>query len=212
MYNNMKNKKLILSLCGLAIISIACIALFSLKKAEKGQFKVRTFENEYSYGIKEAAMWLYERRMDPATGEIDWDAFNTAAKEVVKLRKYAEKDATVDAITWTEMGPNNIGGRTRALMIDKNQSNVVYAGGVAGGLFKTKNNGTVWSRLNLYTINGTDTSANSNMAISCLAQDPNGYVYVGTGEGLVNGGISSSNINLFTVGMSGDGVYCANQN
>lgn len=212
MYNNMKNKKLLFSLCSVALVSLVCIALFSAKKDKKGDFKLRTFDNEYSYGIKEAARWLYERRMDPATGEINWEAFNTAAKDVIKLRKYAEKDAVTDAITWTEMGPNNIGGRTRALMIDKDYSNVIYAGGVAGGLFKTKSSGTVWSRLNLYTINGSDTSANNNMAISCLAQDPNGYIYVGTGEGLVNGGISSSNINLHTVGMSGDGIYYANHN
>ena len=43
--------------------------------------------------------------------------------------------------SWVERGPNNIGGRTRALMIDPNDpsGNTLWAGSVAGGLWKTEN-------------------------------------------------------------------------
>src|SRR5262249_58179866 len=35
---------------------------------------------------------------------------------------------------WTPLGPGNIGGRTRALVIDPSSPSTMYAGGVAGGV------------------------------------------------------------------------------
>ncbi|MFN3939275.1 MAG: WD40/YVTN/BNR-like repeat-containing protein, partial [Chitinophagales bacterium] len=42
-------------------------------------------------------------------------------------------------IVWSERGPNNIGGRTRALMVDPNDptGNTIWAGSASGGLWKT---------------------------------------------------------------------------
>lgn len=47
----------------------------------------------------------------------------------------------VAALGWQERGPNNVGGRTRAILVDKNDAtgNTVFAGSVGGGLFKTTN-------------------------------------------------------------------------
>src|SRR6185503_2195395 len=41
--------------------------------------------------------------------------------------------------SWTPLGPGNVGGRTRALVIDPSDPDVLYAGGVAGGVWKTTN-------------------------------------------------------------------------
>src|SRR5262245_48017176 len=46
---------------------------------------------------------------------------------------------------WTQLGPGNIGGRTRALMIHPTSPNIMYAGGVAGGVWKTTNSGQSWT-------------------------------------------------------------------
>ena len=35
---------------------------------------------------------------------------------------------------WTAIGPGNIGGRTRSMVIDPNNTSRLYAGGVAGGV------------------------------------------------------------------------------
>jgi hypothetical protein len=82
--------------------------------------------------------------------------------------------------TWSPLGPGNIGGRTRALLIDPTNASVMYAAGVAGGVWKTTNGGSSWSAL-------TDTL--SNIAVSSLAMDPNNpnVIYAGTGEGFLNG-------------------------
>ena len=39
---------------------------------------------------------------------------------------------------WIQRGPYNVGGRTKAMMFDPNDSTIetVFAGGVSGGLFK----------------------------------------------------------------------------
>lgn len=79
-----------------------------------------------------------------------------------------------------ERGPNNVGGRTRALMWDPNDvtQTKVWAGGVTGGL---------WYNDDIYDnqepwVNVDDFWA--NIAITCIASDPNNsnIFYVGTGE------------------------------
>lgn len=79
---------------------------------------------------------------------------------------------------WTERGPNNTGGRTRALVWDPYTSNKVWAGGVTGGLWY---NSDITNASNSWTqVSGLW----SNLAVTCIAFDPvnAGTIYVGTGE------------------------------
>ena len=48
-------------------------------------------------------------------------------------------------LAWTERGPNNVGGRTRAFAIDVSNPSVLVAGGVAGGMWKSSDDGASWS-------------------------------------------------------------------
>lgn len=81
--------------------------------------------------------------------------------------------------TWQSIGPGNVGGRTRALVIDPVNPDVMYAAGVAGGIWKTTNAGNAWSPLNDFL---------ANIAVTCLAMDPSNpnTIYAGTGEGFFN--------------------------
>tara|TARA_R110001592_G_scaffold234658_2_gene492307 strand:- start:32540 stop:37297 length:4758 start_codon:yes stop_codon:yes gene_type:complete len=85
------------------------------------------------------------------------------------------------ASPWTERGPDNVGGRTRAIMWDPNASsgNKVWAGGVTGGLWYN-NNITSGTSAWVSVSNQWD-----NLAITAIAYDPNNsqIFYVGTGEG-----------------------------
>ncbi|HKG97744.1 MAG TPA: hypothetical protein VKA97_08015, partial [Pyrinomonadaceae bacterium] len=83
--------------------------------------------------------------------------------------------------TWQSLGPGNVGGRTRALVIDPVNPDVMYAAGVAGGVWKTTNGGTSWLPLNDFL---------ANIAVTCMAFDPSnpGTIYAGTGEGYFNVG------------------------
>ncbi|MEE8169066.1 MAG: hypothetical protein V3T70_00830, partial [Phycisphaerae bacterium] len=81
---------------------------------------------------------------------------------------------------WTTLGPGNIGGRTRALAIDPQNPSVLYAGGVAGGIWKSTDAGASWSPLD---------DAMLNLAITTIVINPlnTNILYAGTGEGFRNG-------------------------
>ncbi|MGD1846656.1 MAG: T9SS type A sorting domain-containing protein [Salibacteraceae bacterium] len=87
-----------------------------------------------------------------------------------------------------EVGPYEVGGRTRALLIDASNSNRYFAGGISGGLWRSNNAGVSWTPLN---------DQASNLAVSCIVQDPfnSNVIYYGTGEGSGN-----------SAGFAGEGV------
>ena len=85
---------------------------------------------------------------------------------------------------WRSRGPNNVGGRTRAIMIDAGDPNRnrIWVGSVSGGVWRTEDITQAdpqWRKLTLEV---------DNLAIGCIAQDPTNLdvIYVGTGEGFPN--------------------------
>ncbi|MBI3950140.1 MAG: hypothetical protein HY314_06770 [Acidobacteria bacterium] len=97
--------------------------------------------------------------------------------------------------TWEPLGPGNIGGRTRALLIDPVNPDIMYAAGVAGGVWKTTDGGGLWAPL-------ADLMA--NLAVSSMAMSPadSNIIYAGTGEGYFNGG-SVRGAGVFKTGDGG---------
>ncbi len=88
-----------------------------------------------------------------------------------------EADAPGGITAWDWLGPGNIGGRTRALAIDPTNPLVMYAGGVAGGVWKSVDAGANW--------NTTD-DLMLNLAVTTIVIDPvdSDVIYAGTGEGI----------------------------
>jgi len=99
---------------------------------------------------------------------------------------------------WISLGPNNVSGRSRAIIFDRFNNNIMYSGGVAGGLFISVNDGKNWQEIQLG-------DGQQNLAITAIAQDNNGVIYVGTGEG--NYKTTGFGINNGKIGMLGGGVY-----
>ena len=66
-------------------------------------------------------------------------------------------------LSWFEIGPSDVGGRTRALAMDLNDPDRMIAGGVSGGLWESTNGGASWSPLNL---------AGGNLSVTYVVQDP----------------------------------------
>src|SRR5690349_3034839 len=87
-------------------------------------------------------------------------------------------DATTKAPfgRWQFLGPGNFGGRTRALLIDPADPNLMYAAGVSGGIWKSRNGGARWEPV------GDDLM---NIAVNAMVLDPTdrNVLYAGTGEG-----------------------------
>ena len=127
--------------------------------------------------------WEIQKMMrgDIETGEMNEAGLNELREDVIRL---ASQQASNDRSTehyWNEMGPDNIGGRTRAIVAvipeDGSEETVLYAGSVSGGLWKSDNGGNDWNQMF-----GLD-----NTVIGSLAVTGNGDLYVGSGS-LFEGG------------------------
>ena len=121
--------------------------------------------------------------MDPVTHTIPIEQLFEANRRATAYKRGQGGPLVTEA--WEERGPNNVGGRTRAIMFDPNDENSakVWAGGVGGGLWFTEDITDVsaeWSNVNDFW---------ANIAVSAIAYDPTDtqVLYVGTGEGWFNG-------------------------
>ena len=88
---------------------------------------------------------------------------------------------------WTSIGPRNIGGRTRSIIIDPTNSNTMWLGAVGGGVWKTTDDGTSWS---------ATTDFLATLAVNCMAIDPTNskVLYAGIGEPYQHDGIRGNGI------------------
>lgn len=104
---------------------------------------------------------------------------NYQINELNKARAARKSPGT--QLPWVQRGPGNVGGRTRAILVDAGDTsnNTWFAGSVAGGVWKTTDAGLNWRPV---------TDNMPNLAISSLAQSPANpdVIYAGTGEGFGN--------------------------
>lgn len=139
-----------------------------------------------------AMMQEFLRTMDPALLRPTPEVLNEKNTQMALVRDYGvdasgDNDLLATSISqseWTERGPNNIGGRTRALLFDPNDptKKKVWAGSVSGGLWFNDDITTPtspWQKVNDFW---------DNLAVTCIAADPTNpqVMYVGTGEGWFN--------------------------
>jgi len=187
----MKIKKYLFSFSAL-ILALVVVFTITYDNKKEQKYTPGTYDmQKSSQGIKGAMKWMAKIKNDPLTGE-----FNAVA--YLKARKQAELISNTQGkalgLTWLEMGPDNVGGRTRALLVDQNTPSTVYAGGVGGGLWYTTTGGTSWLRVSSIT---------ENLSICCIAQAADGDIYVGTGEGFT----SMGGQHFYTPGILGTGIY-----
>ena len=113
------------------------------------------------------------------------------------LRKSNAANARqIGEITWHMAGPNDLGGRTRALAFDQANPNTILAGGVSGGMWKSIDGGNTWE---------LKTDPNQNMSVTSVAQDPTNADrwYYATGE--FNG--NSASDRGYRASYHGTGIY-----
>lgn len=135
--------------------------------------------------LEQKAREEFLKTYDPALGYVPTDRLLEGENRAAEIMKSIgiNSPSNMSAVTWTERGPNNIGGRTRGFIFDANDAtgNTALAGGVGGGLWRTTNfkTASTWTQI---------ASINQNLAVTCIAQDPQtlGTMYAGTGEGAGN--------------------------
>ncbi|TMM30528.1 T9SS type A sorting domain-containing protein [Polaribacter aestuariivivens] len=126
------------------------------------------------------------RTMDPKTKSIPRKRFFEALDYVKRYNKNKPKGQRKEGedFSWVSRGPNNVAGRTRALMFDPNDptDKKVFAGGVGGGIWVNNDitdENVSWSQL---------AADMSNFAVTAMDYDPvvTTTMYAGTGEGYGN--------------------------
>ncbi|GAB4376822.1 MAG: hypothetical protein Kow0075_04410 [Salibacteraceae bacterium] len=112
--------------------------------------------------------------VDTRTGTI-----NPAARSEVfqQIKARASRGEPI-GMRWKSNGPDNIGGRTRAIIELYKKPDTLLAGGVTGGLFVSYNAGATWQPHTQFQ--NLDTSSS---IISAICEDTlNGIIYVGSGS------------------------------
>lgn len=144
----------------------------------------------------EAMRWYLQKRLPEGEKELPVDRyftaldqirnmpqFSTASGQMMPSQAEAAKNTAnmpeLQPFIWEDLGPGNVGGRTRGLVIDPTNPNIMYSGGVAGGIWKSIDAGASWSPLDDFM---------ANIAVNSLAMDPDNssILYAGTGEGFFN--------------------------
>lgn len=187
----------------LFFLSFICVGVFLfLNRNESKDSKENEERKDKSYSIgdednpQERLEWEFKKLRDPVTNKIP---DNIRQKELQFAAGLPKRDGDApNALVWNERGPNNVGGRTRALLGDINDTNIVIAGGVSGGIWRSTNSGINWVERT------TNTQLHN---ASCIVQDKRAANtnkwYIGTGEadGNTAGQFGSP------MAFAGDGIF-----
>lgn len=150
--------------------------------------------------------WMMQR--DPATNTISptaWSrAVNFATTQSAKQNTGASSIASQD---WQSYGPINVGGRTRSVVWDRRNPQVMMAGGVSGGLWRSVDGGQSWAM----------TSRPEQMPpVTSIIQHPDPAQsdtwFFATGEGFGSAGHGPGGANNISPRHPGNGIYKSTDN
>ncbi|MBL1213009.1 MAG: T9SS type A sorting domain-containing protein [Ignavibacteriae bacterium] len=188
-----------------ALVLTSSLLYFGSEDVDTQWNKIRSSSSpKASIEMKKArGEYFFNLLKDPATNKMPE---NIRARELEFARLLSKGNSSINksnssALNWKEAGPNDVGGRTRAIGVDVSNSNNVIVGGVAGGIWKSTDNSASW------TMKSTLTTV---LSVTSIAQDPrpgftNNWYYT-SGE---RQGSGSAN---FTAMFGGDGIYKSTDN
>lgn len=177
------------SFSAFAVLSVFCFFLVAYSRIEIIDFNKHgvAFDTKSKVPRKDRMDLAWEQEFeltkDPLLNEVPkerllkaWQYQQSLLQQHSGLGK-----AAIPGVSWVERGPNNCGGRTRTLLIDRNDPSrkTVWAGAVAGGLWKTTD-------ITQATPNWVPfDDFFQNLAITHIDQAPNNglIMYFCTGEG-----------------------------
>ncbi|MGW8122386.1 FlgD immunoglobulin-like domain containing protein [Roseivirga echinicomitans] len=158
--------------------------------------------------VQQRSEYLHQMLANPFTDEIpvnmrdmesDFVREFVRKADLIRMRMAASGTKAINmptALNWSSLGPNNIGGRTRAVAIDVKNENIILAAGVSGGVWRTVNGGQSWTKT---------TDPEELHSVTCIVQDirpgKENIWYYGTGE-LVGNSTRSPG-----APFRGDGIY-----
>ncbi len=167
------------ALFGSAIALTLAAAAVLINRNQSAFYEARGENEEFAPRDKQ---WEDDMKRSAQTGLVDEAAVMSGR---VQMKDRAAKRGVQD-MSFQFLGPNNIGGRTRAILVDQNNNQRIYAGGTSAGLWISDNGGNEWVGV---------WDFKENLYIGSIGQTGNGDVFVGTGhyaEGDAGSGIFKS--------------------
>jgi len=182
----------------LPFVAVAAITLIWCVSPDKNEitdvtYSPRNVENAIQRDADGAAEITRMLLADVETGEINSKGLCELREDVLK---YASAQSLANSkttdISWSEMGPDNVGGRTRAIVAVN--EDLIYAGAVSGGLWRSNDGANTWNQV----------TGMPFFMIASIAVSDNGDIYVGTGSNFdYSGGEGNS-------GFRGRGIWWSN--
>lgn len=181
-------------------LTLLCLPLLAQKEYPLGKYLSKMSTTDQKDDPEARTEFMNRKYKDPKTGKIP-----SLIRE--KELSFYSKELQIDQSSlrvaqnlsnWTNRGPFNVGGRTRALAIDQSDENIILAGGVSGGVWRSTNGGQSWSKT---------TGSNELQSVTAIAQDGGTDTwYYTTGE---YSGNSASGTGAFYIG---DGIFKSTDN
>jgi len=164
----MKIRYIIGSVCIASVVG--AILLVPNSDVDNSKYTQKELSSLSELSADDAQKWLAARYIDVETGErVSEENLRLIEQDIKRLQRNK-------SISFIPQGPDNIGGRTRAIQVDRTWMDRVWAGGVSGGLFVSYNGGDKWTKMEEYT------AAGGNPFISSMTQTIDGTLYVATGS------------------------------
>ena len=160
----------------------------------------KSLEQKRQFAI-ERAQYEFDFQKDPATGTVSREQKQEELQAALEMRGVVSNSRT-SANVFTSRGPSNLGGRTRAVVVDISDpsGNTLIAGGVSSGVFRSIDDGASWTK-----VSALDEIHN----VTAIVQDPRpGFQniwYYGTGETFGNSASLGSTFHGQGVWRSEDG-------
>jgi hypothetical protein len=180
----------------LITLSVLLIIVFLINKKDPSSVRTSGYKEQETekHGLveysRERTQYEIDMLKDPVTGKIPQNIFE---KELAFARTLpAKSDPFINTLlrggalnSYLPAGPNNTGGRTRALAYDVRYNGttnrVLLSGSVSGGIMRSADGGTTWTRVS---------PQNDIHNVTAIVQDPrSGFQntwYAGGGEALGN--------------------------
>src|SRR5258705_12533723 len=164
----MKTRSSILLLIAVCVVILA----FFIKKNNSSTVRFvasisKEYEEQETRYTEMRAKYDFDMMKDPVTGKIPYVIYEKEhefAKALPVKGFDVNSTARTEALnTYYPAGPNNQGGRTRAVAYDVryngSTNKVILTGGVSGGIMRSADGGATWTRVspdneihNLYTL------------------------------------------------------------
>ena len=169
---------------GLIVVSVPDeLSLSDSPRTEKSE----RMEAPFGYPDKFAEMFA---EMEGVMSGYDPPPHNNKMTEFRRAQERISKRKQSRTLAWSERGPGNVGGRTRAVVVDPGDPslNTFYVGAVGGGL---------WKAVRSVDLNGqevidwtplTDYLPNLNVSTLTMAESNPDIMYLGTGIGFYGTG------------------------